>query len=109
MFFPTAPTKELRHASQLYEGFFEGIVLFAILWLIRKKSPFDGFMLASYLILYGTFRFFIEYVREPDVQLAGLPGPFTMGQLLCLAMIISGGLIIYFRGRKVDNQEGALS
>ena len=97
MYFPTAPTHELRHASQLYEGFFEGIVLFTILWTIRKKSPFDGFMLASYLILYGTFRFFIEYVREPDAQLAWLPGPFTMGQILCLVMIISGALIMYFR------------
>jgi hypothetical protein len=49
MYFPLDPLHELRHPSQLYEAFFEGIVLFAILWGIRRRSPFDGFLFASYL------------------------------------------------------------
>ena len=53
MFFPTAPNRELRHPSQLYEAFFEGIVLFIVLWSLRKRRPFRGFHLAVYIIGYG--------------------------------------------------------
>ena len=59
MYFPLAPTHQLRHPSQLYEAFFEGIVLFIVLWLLRKKSPFSGFLSALYLFGYGFVRFFI--------------------------------------------------
>jgi phosphatidylglycerol:prolipoprotein diacylglycerol transferase len=105
MYFKSAPTHELRHASQLYEGFFEGIILFVALWSIRKKSPFDGFLSGLYLILYGLFRFFIEYVREPDTQLSNLAGPFTMGQLLCIAMMVSGAAIIIVRNNQTKKLE----
>ena len=53
-----------RHPSQLYEAFFEGIVLGTILWFLRKHKPFDGFLTAMYTIGYGFFRFIIEYFRE---------------------------------------------
>ncbi len=90
MFFPADSAGLLRHPSQLYEAFFEGIVLFALLWVLRKKSPFDGFMAGLYLIGYGVVRFLIEFLREPDMHLGFVLGPFSMGQLLCLVMILSG-------------------
>jgi phosphatidylglycerol:prolipoprotein diacylglycerol transferase len=90
MYFPLAPTHELRHPSQLYEAFFEGIVLFVILWLLRKRSPHPGFLSAIYLFGYGFFRFFIEYFREPDAQLGFVFLNFSMGQVLCFVMMIAG-------------------
>ncbi|MEI6758421.1 MAG: prolipoprotein diacylglyceryl transferase [Chlorobium sp.] len=90
MYFPFAPTHELRHPSQLYEAFFEGIVLFCILWLIRRKSPFTGSLSALYLFGYGFVRFFIEYFREPDAQLGFVLLNFSMGQVLCFIMMLAG-------------------
>jgi phosphatidylglycerol:prolipoprotein diacylglycerol transferase len=97
MVFPLDPLHLLRHPSQLYEAFFEGIVLFTLLWLIRRKSPFEGALFAFYLIGYGVVRFFIEFFREPDAQLGFVLGPFSMGQLLCFLMIAAGGCIYAFR------------
>jgi phosphatidylglycerol:prolipoprotein diacylglycerol transferase len=93
MYFPTDPTGQLRHPSQLYEALFEGIVLFLVLWYIRNKKPFDGFILCMYIIGYGIIRFLIEFVREPDWQKGFIWGQITMGQLLCLVMIIAGVII----------------
>ncbi len=87
-----------RHPSQLYESFFEGALLFAVLWSVRKRLRIPGQLLALFLILYGVFRFFIEFVREPDPQLGYLFGLVTMGQILCLFMIAGGvGLFTYVR------------
>ncbi len=97
MFFPTDPSHTLRHPSQLYEAFFEGIILFAILWMTRKKAILKHRMFALYLIGYGVFRFFIEYVRMPDEHLNFVFYHFTMGQVLCGSMIISGTLLILFK------------
>jgi phosphatidylglycerol:prolipoprotein diacylglycerol transferase len=98
MYFPLDSLHQLRHPSQLYEAFFEGLVLFAILWSIRRRSPFDGFLFAAYLFGYGFVRFFIEFFREPDVQLGLIfGGVFTMGQALCLLMMAAGVLIYFFR------------
>ncbi len=99
MYFPLNRTNQLRHPSQLYEAFFEGIFLFFILWKIRKKKLFDGFFLALYIIGYGTVRFFIEFVREPDSQIGLFFGFLTMGQILCLCMILAGTGIIIVRRR----------
>ncbi len=104
MYFPSAPTNELRHPSQLYEAFFEGIVLFSILWLLRKKSPFAGFMSAMYLFCYGLFRFFIEYFREPDAQLGFVFLNFSMGQVLCFFMIVASGIIYFNMKRSATKQ-----
>jgi len=96
MYFPLAPTKELRHPSQLYEAFFEGIFLFAILWSIRKIKIPSGAMLAFYLIGYGLIRFCIEYFRQPDAHLGFVFLSFSMGQILCALMIAAGiGLYVY--------------
>jgi phosphatidylglycerol:prolipoprotein diacylglycerol transferase len=77
-----------RHPSQLYEGFLEGIVLFIILLAIHKRQRFYGVVSTFFLIGYGTFRFIVEFFREPDTQLGYFLGYFTMGQILCLVMII---------------------
>ncbi|PKN34210.1 MAG: prolipoprotein diacylglyceryl transferase [Deltaproteobacteria bacterium HGW-Deltaproteobacteria-19] len=97
MYFPLDPTGQLRHPSQLYEALFEGIVLFAILWAIRRKSPFDGFLFSLYLIGYGLIRFVIEFFREPDAQLGLLLFSLSMGQILCLLMIGAGLAVFWIR------------
>ncbi|MDP2839060.1 MAG: prolipoprotein diacylglyceryl transferase, partial [Syntrophales bacterium] len=97
MLFPLDPKHLLRHPSQLYEAFFEGIVLFAVLWTVRKKFSTTGALFAFYIMGYGVVRFFIEFFREPDVQLGFVLGPFSMGQLLCLLMILAGAAIYALR------------
>ncbi len=96
-----------RHPSQLYESFFEGIVLFILLWNLRKHKPFDGFIGAMYTIGYGTVRFVIEYFRQPDADLGyriNHDGSSVLsrntsllnistGQIFCFIMII-GGLVL---------------
>lgn len=77
-----------RHPSQLYEAVMEGAVLFILLWLLRKRRFRDGMMVGFFLFFYGTFRFFLESFREPDAQLGFILGPFTMGQMLSMAMIL---------------------
>ncbi|OPY89810.1 MAG: Prolipoprotein diacylglyceryl transferase [Syntrophus sp. PtaU1.Bin208] len=103
MYFPLDSLHQLRHPSQLYEAFFEGLVLFAILWGIRRRSPFDGFLFAAYLFGYGLVRFFIEFYREPDAQLGLIwGGIFSMGQALCLLMMAAGVLVYFFRKPKME-------
>lgn len=107
MYFPLDPSRRLRHPSQLYEAFFEGLFLFAMLWGIRKKSPFNGFLLALYIIGYGCVRLIIEFFREPDAQLGFIFGPLTMGQLLCLLMIFGGTAVYLIRKQAVLHQKTA--
>jgi phosphatidylglycerol:prolipoprotein diacylglycerol transferase len=99
MFFPQAPGAERRHPSQLYEAFFEGVFLFALLWTLRKSSLPKGSMLPIYLIGYGTVRFFIEYFRQPDAHLGYVVFSLSMGQLLCAVMILAGTLLLAYRFR----------
>ena len=87
-----------RHPSQLYESVLEGGALFLILWLWKDKKHPDGCLLAIFILLYGIFRFFIEFFREPDAQLGFVLGPFSMGQVLCTFMIVVGiSLLIYLK------------
>ncbi len=97
MYFPLDETGQLRHPSQLYEAFFEGIFLFIILWNIRKHRVFDGFFLSLYIIGYGLVRFFIEYLREPDSHIGLLWGSMSAGQVLCLLMTGSGVCLFFYR------------
>ncbi|MBI5665314.1 MAG: prolipoprotein diacylglyceryl transferase [Nitrospirae bacterium] len=97
MYFPLDTSGQLRHPSQLYEAFLEGILLFIILWSIRKKKAFDGFFFSLYIIGYGTVRFFIEMLREPDPQIGYVFGIITLGQILCLCMIFAGIGLYFFR------------
>lgn len=104
MYFPQAPEKALRHPSQLYEAFFEGIFLFILLWSIRKFKVPKGAMLALYVIGYGTVRFVIEFFREPDSHLGFVLSSFSMGQILC-ALMIAGGIGLYFYLRQKMKQK----
>jgi phosphatidylglycerol:prolipoprotein diacylglycerol transferase len=83
-----------RHPSQLYESALEGGVLFLILWFMKDRKFPAGSLLALFLFLYGVFRFFLEFFREPDVQLGFILGPFTMGQVLC-SIMIAGGILLW--------------
>jgi phosphatidylglycerol:prolipoprotein diacylglycerol transferase len=88
-----------RHPSQLYESFFEGIILFIILFIYFNKGPKNypvGNISALFLILYSIFRFVIEYFREPDLHLGLFYNYFSMGQILCIPLFFIG-LIILFR------------
>jgi phosphatidylglycerol:prolipoprotein diacylglycerol transferase len=77
-----------RHPSQLYEAFFEGIILFAILWFVRTRmrQP-NGVLTGLFFICYAIFRILIEYFREPDAELIG---SFTRGQFFSFFLIVIG-------------------
>jgi phosphatidylglycerol:prolipoprotein diacylglycerol transferase len=96
---------EVRHASQLYEAFFEGLVLFAIVWWFTSKPRPRFAPSGLFMVIYGIVRFGIEFVRVPDAQLQYLAGGwFTMGQALSLPMIAVGiGLLIYAYRRGVPS------
>ena len=98
MVFPKADSLP-RHPSQLYESALEGGVLFLVLWFLKGKKLPTGGLLALFLFVYGVFRFFLEFFREPDPQLGFILGPFTMGQTLSALMII-GGIVLFFYLRR---------
>ena len=87
-----------RHPSQIYEAFFEGIILFLLLNLVFKKYFYKsvGVISSLFIIFYSLFRFMIEYTREPDPQLGIIFTYFTMGQLISIIFFIFG-LFIYFK------------
>jgi len=86
----------IRYPSQLYEGFLEGIVLFVVLWIYTRKPRPVMAASSVFLTLYGLFRFIIEFIRVPDIQLGYLAfGWLTMGQLLSLPMIMIGAYLFY--------------
>jgi len=88
------------HASQLYEAFFEGLVLFIILWWTSKKPTKIRFISGLFLVFYGLFRFFIEFIRVPDSHIGyQMFGWVTRGQQLCFLMIVFG-LYLLWSSRK---------
>ena len=92
-----------RHPSQLYEFGLEGVLLFAILWIAKDRRHARGMMTALILMLYGLFRFLVEFFREPDAQLGFIAGPFTMGQALS-AVTFAAGLVLYVVRRKAAEE-----
>jgi phosphatidylglycerol:prolipoprotein diacylglycerol transferase len=76
-----------RHASQLYEGVLEGIVLGIIVFIVHRKQKYVGLAGAVFVGGYGVMRFIVEFFREPDPQLGYYFGFLTMGQILCLLML----------------------
>jgi phosphatidylglycerol:prolipoprotein diacylglycerol transferase len=79
-----------RHPSQLYQFAGEGLALFVILWWFSSKPRLKGQVSALFLMGYGTLRFIAEFAREPDAFLGYLALGLTMGQWLCLPMVIAG-------------------
>lgn len=101
--------EEPRHPSQLYEAFFEGIVLFIILFAMsRRLPPFPrGTFTGVFMIGYGICRFCIEFIREPDAQLGYLWGDWlTMGQVLSIPLILVGVALLIYVGKMKKPQEG---
>lgn len=107
MYFPAAGGPELRHPSQLYEAFFEGLFLFGVLWTLRDFRTPRGSMLAFFLVGYGGVRFFIEYFRQPDAHMGFVWMSFSMGQVLCALMIVCG-VFLYLYLRRIDRRRAAL-
>ncbi len=92
-----------RHPSQLYEAFLEGIVLFTVLWLYSAAPRPRGAVFGLFLLLYGVFRFLVEFIREPDAHIGYLAfGWVTMGQLLSLPMIVAGAALLGWAYRRGD-------
>ncbi|MFN7113364.1 MAG: prolipoprotein diacylglyceryl transferase [Alphaproteobacteria bacterium] len=92
-----------RHPSQLYEAFLEGLLLFVILFLMSRNARIrrmHGVLFGTLLVGYGTARFLVEFVREPDPQLGLFLEYFSMGQFLCLPMIAAGVLVIQYARKK---------
>jgi phosphatidylglycerol:prolipoprotein diacylglycerol transferase len=86
-----------RHPSQIYEAIFEGVILFLLLNYIFKKYLYrsSGLISALFLIFYSVFRFFIEFTREPDVQIGYVLYNLTLGQILSLVFLIFGLFLFY--------------
>ncbi len=86
---------QVRHASQLYEAFLEGVVLFVVLWWFTSRPRPRLAPSGVFLLMYGTARFLIEFVRVPDEHLGYLAlGWVTMGQILSLPMIMAGIILL---------------
>ena len=86
-----------RHPSQLYEAFFEGLILFIVINLILSKRDYKiGTCSCMFLIFYGCFRIISEFFREPDIQVGYLFNYLSMGSILSIMMIIFGFLIYNF-------------
>lgn len=90
-----------RHPSQLYEAALEGVVLFAILWFYSAKPRPRMAVSGMFLVGYGAFRFIVEFFREPDAHLGFIAlNFFSMGQLLCVPMILGGLLLLRLACRR---------
>jgi len=89
-----------RHPSQLYEAFGEGIVIFAVLNLVWRYLPGTrekhGLFSGLFLLIYGIVRIIVENFRTPDIQIGYLWRHVTMGQILCLPMVIAGIVLMIY-------------
>jgi phosphatidylglycerol---prolipoprotein diacylglyceryl transferase len=89
-----------RHPSQLYEMLLEGVVMFTVLWLVSLKPRPRYLISGLFGLLYGCFRFLVEFVRVPDAQLGYLAwGWLTMGQIQSLPLILIGLWLIWLSRR----------
>ena len=88
-----------RHPSQLYEAILEGIVLFLILMLFKKKNYLTkpGLISGLFLIFYSIFRFFVEFYRVPDEQLGYVVLNLSTGQIISLVFLIIGTIVFYLK------------
>jgi phosphatidylglycerol:prolipoprotein diacylglycerol transferase len=100
MIFPQSGSDLPRHPSQLYQFGLEGVLLFVLLWLYARKPRPLGAVSGAFLFGYGVFRFTAEYFREPDSFLGLLALNMSMGQWLCVPMIVLGAL--FWVGAKKD-------
>lgn len=108
----------MRHPTQLYEASLEGLLLFALMFALSRRTPPRprGTFLGVFLVVYGIARFMVEFVRQPDIQLGYLYGGWlTMGQVLSAPLIAAGAAVLAFslvrklpqRGLPTLRDEGA--
>lgn len=93
---------EPRHPSQLYEAGLEGAVLLSIMIMLAHRQNvrnMPGILSAVFLSGYAFSRIFIEFFREPDVQIGYIADVFTMGQILCLPMLIGAAILVVYAFR----------
>ena len=99
MVFPQSGSTIARHPSQLYQVALEGLLLFVLLWWYARKPRGLGQVSGAFLIGYGVLRFAAEFFREPDRFLGTLALGMSMGQWLCVPMVIAGAWL-FARGAK---------
>jgi phosphatidylglycerol:prolipoprotein diacylglycerol transferase len=99
MVFAHSGSLQPRHPSQIYQFLLEGLLLFVLLWLYARRERPQGQVAAAFLVGYGTLRFIAEYFREPDSFLGLLSLGMSMGQWLCLPMILAGAGMWLYCGR----------
>lgn len=86
-----------RHPNELYEFLFEGVVMFVVLWWFSASPRRRGAVSGLFALLYGGFRFLVEFVRQPDVQLGFIAfGWLTMGQILSIPLILAGLWLLWW-------------
>lgn len=108
MVFPHDPLGLARHPSQLYQAALEGLVLFVLLWWFSARPRPRLAVSGLFLLLYGVFRFMVEFVREPDVGLGFVAFDWlTRGQLLSLPMVIAGVVMILWAYRRDSSTPSA--
>ncbi len=84
-----------RHPSQIYEAIFEGMVLFFMLnFIFKSQRMFPGIISSLFLIFYSIFRFFLEFLREPDEHLGLIMNYFSYGQIISIIFLIAGLIIL---------------
>ncbi|MDP1690726.1 MAG: prolipoprotein diacylglyceryl transferase [Burkholderiaceae bacterium] len=98
MVFPQSGTDFARHPSQLYQVALEGVLLFVLLWLYAHKPRALGRVSGAFLVGYGMLRFVAEFFREPDRFLGPLALGMSLGQWLCVPMVLVGA-ILWLRAR----------
>lgn len=90
----------VRHPAQLYSAGF-GVLIFLLLWTVRGRKPFDGYLMMMYLILYSVYRFIIDFWRvSPPSPVQGL----TLGQVVSLGVIAVSALFLWRLSKQTDNR-----
>ena len=99
MVFPQSGSMLARHPSQIYQFLLEGLLLFALLWWYARGPRRQGEVAGAFLVGYGSLRFLAEYFREPDAFLGLLGLGLSMGQWLCLPMLLAG-VVLWLRAQR---------
>jgi phosphatidylglycerol:prolipoprotein diacylglycerol transferase len=106
MVFPGSGSMQPRHPSQVYQFLLEGLLLFVLLWLYARKPRKTGQVSGAFLLGYGVFRFIAEFFREPDEFLGILALGMSMGQWLCVPMIMAAPGLWVGRQSALSRPEG---
>ena len=104
MVFPHSGSMLPRHPSQVYQFLLEGLLLFVLLWMYARKPRRMGQVSGAFLMGYGLLRFIAEFFREPDYFLGLLALGMSMGQWLCVPMVVAGAALWGWASRTGNGQ-----